>query len=462
MKTEIIISLNPGKNYEVIGQVPFSTTAEIDAKIAKAHQAQQGWAALDVQNRITVLEYLYNEFVKRKNEIGLLVTKEIGMPVSVRDAIDIDVGLRYMRGYLDYAPQWLAPEVVFQNAAEIHTLFFEPRGVMGVSIPWNFPFCNFVWGVIQNLVVGNAVVFKHSEQCALTGKLLEEIIMSSSLPEGICSQVYGDRNVGDYLMSLTLDGIYFTGSTAVGKHLYQVAAQKFIPALLELGGSAPAIVCDDADVSLTVESIYCNRFVNSGQTCDGLKRLIVHERLFDEVVTKLKKLLATKKVGDPEDPTTDIGPLVCQRQLTVLEEQVADALQKGATVVAGAKRPDACLGAYYEPTIFTSITFDMRVWKEEVFGLVLPIVSFQSDDEAIALANDTPYGLGAYVYTADHERALHISKCIQTGNVSINGANYYGRAEDPFGGYKYSGLGREHGKQGLRELSRSKLIALKK
>ncbi len=462
MKNQKLISLNPAKNYEEVGQISISTRSEIDQKIAAARAARESWAALGVKGRCELLEKLYQEFVRNQDEIGLLATKEMGIPASVRKAVDIGSGLQYMRGYLDFAEQWLAPQVVFEDDKEKHFLFFEPHGVAGVSIPWNFPFCNFVWGVIQNLVVGNTVVFKHSEECPLTGKLLEEIVDSVKLPKGVFNEVYGDGgDVGEYLMNTAIDIMYFTGSTRVGKHLYQVAAQKFIPAILELGGSGPGIVFPDADLSLTTEAIYFFRFANSGQTCDALKRLIVHRSIFDEVVERLKNLLLTKKIGDPEAPATDVGPLVAERQLIGLEDQVADAVKKGAKVITGGRRPPGLLGAYYEPTLLTNISFDMRVWKEEVFGPVLPIVPFESEEEAIRLANDTIYGLGGYIYTADNKRALHIAAKIKTGNISVNGTNYC-IPQDAFGGYKNSGLGREHGKTGLHEFCTKKIVALKK
>ncbi len=462
MKLQKIISLNPGKNYELIGEVAISTKSEIDTKIAQARAAQPAWAALGVKKRVEILEKLYHAFEKRKNEIGELATKEMGMPASVRNAIDIDMGLQYMRGYLDFAQEWLAPETVFENDKEIHYLLFESRGVAGISIPWNYPFLIFIWGIIQNLLAGNTVVFKHSEDCPLTGKLLEEIVQSANLPESVFNEIYGDgSDVGEYLMNSSIDLIYFTGSTGVGKHLYQVAAKKFIPALLELGGSAPGVVFDDADLAMAVESIYFNRFINSGQSCDALKRLIVQRTCFDEVVQRLKKLISTKKIGDPADTMTDLGPLVAERQLIAIESQVADAVQKGAKVITGGKRPAGLAGAYYEPTVLTDITFDMRVWQEEVFGPVLPIVPFDSEEEAIALANDTKYGLAAFVYTGDKERVVRVSSRIKAGNISVNNTSYV-IAQDPFGGYKDSGLGREHGRLGLRELSQAKLVATKK
>lgn len=461
MMLQKIISMNPSLNYQVIGEIDCSTRHEIATKIAKARVAQQVWAGFNLTERLVFLERLYQEFVRRKNEIRSIIVKEMGMPVAVCDKIDVDPGLNYMRGYLDHAQAWLLPEKTYEFKQEIHYLFFEPRGVAGISVPWNYPFSIFIWAVVQNLIVGNTIVLKHSEECPFTGKLLEEIIQSAGLPEGVFNEIYGDgSDVGEFLMKSDIDLVWFTGSTNVGKHLYQVAAEKLIPAILELGGSAPGIVFNDADIEMTIESIYANRFVNSGQTCDGLKRLIVHQDIFDLVVLELRNILLTKKIGPAEDPLTDIGPLVAERQVIGLEKQVSDAVRKGATVVIGAQRPMKLQGAYYEPTILTNITFDMAVWQEEVFGPVLPIVPFSTEDEAIVLANNSPYGLGGYVYTQDKERALRVSRRLQTGNVSVNDANYV-IPEDPFGGYKASGLGREHGKQGLRELCSVKLVALK-
>lgn len=461
MKSQKIVSLNPSKNYEIIGSIDPSTHHEIDTAIINAHEAHPAWSRLTVTERVTFLERAYQEFIRRKNDIRSIIAQEMGMPVAIGN-FEIDYGLRYLRGYLDYAQQWLAPEIVYEDKHEIHYLYYEPKGVAGVSVPWNYPFSIFIWGVMQNLVVGNTVVFKHSEDCIFTCKLLQEIMEAAQLPQGVFNTIYGTgMEAGDYLMNGNIDLIWFTGSTGVGKHLYQVAATKLIPAILELGGSAAGIVFEDADLQSTIESIYINRFVNSGQTCDGLKRLIVHTSIFDDVVAALQKIVASKKIGPADDPTTDIGPLVAQRQVIAIEQQVDDALQKDAKVIIGAKRPQGLHGAYYKPTILTNITFDMKVWKEELFGPVLPIVPFTTQEEAIALANDSVYGLGGFVYTQNKERALQVSRLLQTGNVNVNTASYV-IAQDPFGGYKQSGIGREHGKAGLQELTSLKVIAMKK
>lgn len=460
--SEKIISLNPSKNFEVIGQINISKNNEIDNKISKAKEAFKKWKDLGFKGRNEYLEKLYLEFKKRKKEIVSMVAREMGFSVSTNSIYDFDMGLRYFRGYLDNVEQWLSTQIIYEDANEIHYQILEPIGVVGISIPWNYPFCNFVWAVIQNLVVGNTIVFKHSENSALTGKLLEDITQSINLPDGVFNEVYGNgSDAGEYLMNSDIDYIYFTGSTAVGKHLYQVAAKNFVPIMLELGGSAAGIVFEDADLNETFESVYINRFINNGQTCDGLKRLIVQNKIFDEVVVCLKKILENKKIGDAENEKTDLGPLVNERQLNRLEDQVQDAISKGAKIVTGGKRPHNLKGAYYEPTILTNIKFDMKVWKEEVFGPVLPIVSFDSLQEAINLANDTIYGLGGYIYTKDKARAFSVANKLKTGNININNSNY-NVPNDPFGGYKNSGIGREHGKIGFIELCNKKVIAYKK
>ncbi len=310
------------------------------------------------------------------------------------------------------------------------------------------------------MVAGNTVVFKHSEECPLTAQLIESVI-NSHLPKGVFNQIYGTGSEGDFLVHQAVDLICFTGSTKVGTYLYRQAAKKFVKAILEMGGSAPGVIFADADIDHILESIYFNRFLNSGQMCDALKRLLVHESIYEETVTKLKHLLQTKKLGDPANEITDIGPLVTQRQVILLEAQVKDAITKGAKIEIGGKRPVHLHGAFFEPTLLTNVTSNMRVWKEEVFGPVLPILSFKTDTEAILLANDTSYGLGAYIYTQNEQKAQLIAKQLKSGMVSINGVSYL-QPTDPFGGYKFSGKGREHGKFGFADVTQIKVVAKKK
>jgi succinate-semialdehyde dehydrogenase/glutarate-semialdehyde dehydrogenase len=381
----------------------------------------------------------------------------MGMPISdsrgdASDAID------YFTWYLDNANKYLSPEQVYANATTINTVFYEPLGVAAVITPWNFPMSNFVWGAAQSLIAGNVVVYKTSEECPLFGKLLEETILSAGLPVGVFAEIYGDGAVGDFLAHQDVNLISFTGSTKVGKRLYQVGGEKFIKVVCELGGSAPGIVFADANLDEAIDLIYGNRFGNSGQMCDALKRLIVDKTIFDAVIQRLKKKLQSVKIGPAEEESTELGPLVAERQVQLLEEQVKDAVDKGATIITGGKRPAGLNGAYYEPTILINLSKDMRVWHEEVFGPVLPILAFADEAQAIRMANDTRYGLGAYVYTTDKEKALTAAAQIETGMVSINTAGYV-KPSSPFGGVKDSGIGRQHGKFGFAEVTQPKVIA---
>jgi acyl-CoA reductase-like NAD-dependent aldehyde dehydrogenase len=292
-------------------------------------------------------------------------------------------------------------------------------------------------------------------------KKLEELAGIAKIPAGVLGFVYGDGKVGDMLAHADIDMLCFTGSTKTGKYLYTVAAEKFIPVVMEMGGSAPGIIFADVNLSEVIDTVYANRFVGGGQMCDGLKRLIVHKSRFDEVVSILTEKIKAKKIGLAIDPATEVGPLVAERQVKALEIQVADARAKGATIVIGGNRPAGLNGAFYEPTLVTGVTKDMKVWTEETFGPILPIVSFTTEAEAIELANDTAYGLGAYIFTQDKSLMERVASKIQSGMVGQNNLSYI-KPYDPFGGYKQSGIGREHGKYGFEDVTQVKVVAREK
>ena len=451
-----LVSTNPSRNYEILGEVAVSTPGEVSAAVAKARAARPGWQALGVRGRVAILEKLVHVFKKGKDAFALMTCREMGRPIGGAEAT-MDLGLSYWDWYLAHGEDCLKPYETYRDEKEIAEVFYEPAGVAAVIVPWNFPFSNFTWGVGQNLVAGNTVVFKISEEVPLFGKLLDAAFVEAGVPEGVFNQLYGAGDVGAALLEQDVDLMCFTGSTATGRRVYQAATDKMIPALLEMGGSDPGIVFADADVPRIIEKIYEARFRNSGQICNALKRLIVHESRSEEVVSALATILKSKRVGDPEDRTTDIGPLCAKRQLELLESQVEDARAKGATIVAGGRKPDGLKGAFYEPTILIDVTRDMRTWREEVFGPVLPIVTFKTTDEALGLAKDTPYGLGGYIFTEDKELAVKIARELRVGMVQINKSTA-NRACNPFGGRGISGLGMENGIFGFHDVSRRKLI----
>lgn len=455
-----IISKNPSKNFQENGFIESSSFDEISEKVNLAHQTKDKWANLEIKERVNSLKKVVSAFEQKKDELALLISKEMGMPIS-QAFDDINMGISYFQWYFENAEKYLTPEITYEDETSIHKVFYEPKGVVAVIIPWNFPFSNFVWQVGQNLIAGNVVVLKHSEEVPLFAKEIEKIFESSNFPKGVFNQVFGNAEVGEFLVNQNIDMICFTGSTNVGKKLYKIGADKFISALMELAGSAPGIIFEDTDIDSVIDSIYINKFLNCGQVCDGLKRLIVHENKFDEVVNKLKQILLSKKIGIAEDRSTEIGPLVSKKQLEVLKEQVQDAIDKGANLIFGGKQPQNLLGAFFEPTLLTSIKSNMKVWNEEIFGPVLPIISFKTYEEAIALANDTKYGLGGYVFTNNKNLYTKTVKDLKTGMITQNNLTYVMPC-NPFGGYKKSGLGREHGKYGFHEVCQIKVIAMEK
>jgi acyl-CoA reductase-like NAD-dependent aldehyde dehydrogenase len=455
-----IISTNPSRNYEILGKVPVATEQDIADAYQIARIAQPKWAVLSLKERKSAIESFLSLCKDHAEEIAQIVSQEMGKPIKHSRA-QITDSFRYFHDYMEMSEEALQSEVVFEDDTQRHYVIREPLGVIICITPWNFPFLNIPWQAGQALIAGNTILYKPSEEIVLFAELMKKLIEQSDLPEGVFTILQGDGQVGEALVKQPIDAILFTGSTKTGQRITELAAKNSTKVLTEMGGSAPGIIFEDADVSAIITTLYTMRFDNTGQYCDGLKRLLVHESKLDEVLTALKIINQTKKVGDALDESTDFGPLVAKRQLDVLKGQVADALQKGAKILFGGKEPKGLQGAYYEPTVLTDITFDMRVWKEEVFGPVLPAVTFKTEEEAIKLANDTIYGLAAFVFTTDKERYWRVAKQLQTGIVAHNNALYFS-TKSPFGGYKASGNSRAGGIEGFHEVTQIKLISEEK
>lgn len=452
-----INSTNPSDNYSDLGSVESTSETNVKKIVTIAKQAQKEWSSISLIYRISVLRELYDTFVLKKEVIAQSISLEMGMPIKLaRD--EVQYGLNYYLWYLDNAIWSLFPEIVFDNHTEIHTVYYEPKWVIAAITPWNYPFMLCIWACIQPLLAGNVVIWKISKEVILTGKLIGSMIENSALPHGVWTEIYGDGKTGDMLTDQDIDGITFTGSTNVGQHLSKKAFEKWITAVMELGWSAPGIICEDADIDSVLETIYFMRFSNSGQMCDGLKRLIVYRSRYDELVEKLGKKLKSMKLWNPLDETIDIGPLVSESQLQNITRQFEDAIQKWAIIESQLSINKKLSGAYFTPTILGKITRDMLIWKEEVFGPILPIITYDSIEESLELANDTIYGLGAYVFTENRDVFDYLARHIQSGMVQMNNVNYC-IPSDPFGGYKSSGIGREHGKQWFHELCNIKVIS---
>lgn len=455
-----LISTNPAKNYEEVGSVTISTKKDVRAAFSAAKDAFPAWRDLGFEGRKPYFKKFIEVYKSKADKISELQTKEMGKPLS-ESKDEVDGNSEWISGQLENAAEMLAVELLDDLEERKLELHHEPFGVAAVITPWNFPAGQMFMGVMQVLIGGNTVVTKHSEECPLTSQLLDECMKEAGFPDGVFTTIYGDGSVGEMLLAEDIDLIHFTGSSKVGQLMYQKAAEKFIPCVLEMGGSSPAVVFEDVDLTKTCDSVYEERFLNCGQVCCAVKRLIVHESIMDEVVAGLKACAEKQILGDPLDSATTQGPLVAKRQLDVLLEQVEDAKAKGATFVTGGNAREELGGAYFEPTIVTDVTPDMKIFSEETFGPLLTVVPFSTEEEAVKLANDTEFGLSAFVYSDDLDRAMRVSQALEAGQISINGALYFSRSA-PFGGYKKSGMGRGDGKLGYRFITQQKVISIPK
>ncbi len=450
-------SINP-HDQSVVGEVEVATKKDVGRAVAKAKRTFEFWRETSVKKRASYVEKFAKEILKRKEKVAKLSTLEMGKPYS-ESLADIDWDQDYLKFYIEQGPKILKDEIIQKTKKVTRKVVHEPLGVCAVITPWNYPYGLAVLGIIPNLIVGNTVVFKPSEYTPLCGQEVMKILKKVGLPEGVVNLVQGDGRVGRMLVDSDIDFVWFTGSSKVGQEIYQKCAQKFIRCLLELGGSSPAIVMDDADIDSALENVYWGRFSNCGQVCSAIKRLFVHQKIYQEFVKRLVKRVKKAKVGNPLGDV-DFGPLVSQKQLKLFQEQVQDAVKKGAKVEVGGHQPkDKSLrkGNYYLPTVLTNVNFRMRALPEEVFGPVLPIIPFNTVNQVIEMANRTEYGLTAEIYTQNLELARKIANKLEAGTVSINSNDYFSPT-CPFGGYKKSGLGREGGKYGFHELTQIKYV----
>jgi len=457
----ILISTNPAKNYQSVGEIEISTPSDVKEAVEKAKAVKKEWNELGVVERVKLLKPIISLLLEQKEEIANLITNEVGKTI-LEARCEVDDTIEDIKHYLEDGLIYLAEEVFQENDSKKNIVQKEPWGVSAVIAPWNWPLEMSEWGIIPNLISGNPVVFKPSEESPLVGQKFADLISKLNLPEGVFNIIQGASDVGEKLIDSDINLVWFTGSTRVGQKVFAKAGKKFIKSIMELGGSSPTLVFDDVKIDdALINNIYFGRFTNCGQACSAIKRLFVQENIFDEVVEKLVAKVKSIKVGDPLDENIGIGSLVAERQLILLEEQVKDALNKGAKIECGGKKPENLLGAYYLPTVLTNVSFDMKVLKEEVFGPALPVIPFKTEEEVIKMANNTEYGLSAEVYTQDIERARRVANQIQAGRVTINTPRGSG-LNCPFGGYKKSGMGREHGKWGFNELTQVKHIKIRK
>jgi succinate-semialdehyde dehydrogenase/glutarate-semialdehyde dehydrogenase len=329
----------------------------------------------------------------------------------------------------------------------------EPYGVIGIISPWNYPFATPATEVLAALVAGNAVILKPSEFTSLCALELQRLLWLAGVPQDVFRVVVGYGATGAALIDSNIDKLIFTGSVATGKRVAQVAAGRLLPVVLELGGKDPMLVLEDADVDVASSGAVWGAFVNAGQACLSVERCYVHRKIHKDFVEACVEKTRRLRVGNGMDPSTDVGPLIHEMQLRIVESHVDEARSRGARAVAGGKRLPELGPNFYAPTVLVDVTHDMRIMREETFGPVLPIMAFDSEEEAIGLANDSEFGLAASVWTRNRGRGERVARRISAGTVMVNDVvSCYGINEAPHGGVKASGIGRTHGSFGLEEM----------
>jgi aldehyde dehydrogenase (NAD+) len=433
---------------EVIGTIPAGTPEDVDRAARCAADAFAEWSATSREERSKTLERVQEALSARTTEIATLISQEVGMPFTLSNLIQ--VGLPVMSFA---AAAQLATEFPFEEEVGNSLIVREPVGVVGAITPWNYPLHQIAAKVAPALAAGCTVVLKPSEVAPLNAFILAEILDDIGLPPGVFNLVTGvGPIVGEAIASHPLvDMVSFTGSTRAGKRVMQLAAEGVKRVALELGGKSPNVILEDADLSAAVPAGVAACYINSGQTCSALTRMLVPRSRLAEVEALAVETAETYKPGDPFEGDTRLGPLVSSTQLERVRGYINKGVDEGATLLTGgAELPDGLDKGYFvRPTVFSNVTRDMTIAQEEIFGPVLSIIPYDTEEEAVDIANDTVYGLAGGVWAGDKAHAERVARRLRSGQVEVNGGGFNPLA--PFGGYKQSGIGRELGKYGLEE-----------
>jgi len=442
---------------EVIASVPEGTAADVDAAVAAAKAAFPAWSALSAEERAGYLMAIHAGLDARTDELAETIAKEVGMPLMLSKIIQ--AGLP--KANFAIAAQLLG-SYPFEEQVGNSLVVREAIGVVGCITPWNYPLHQIALKVAPALAAGNTVVLKPSEVAPINAFILAEVIHEAGLPAGVFNLVTGvGPVVGEAIAAhADVDMVSFTGSTRAGKRVAEVASQTVKKVSLELGGKSANVILPDADLGRAVADGVGKCFLNSGQTCTALTRMLVPREKLGEVEQIAAATAAAFTPGNPFDPASRLGPLVSAAQRERVRGFIRTGIEEGATLVAGGAETPEGLGQGYfvAPTVFSNVTRDMTIAREEIFGPVLSIIPYDTEEEAIEIANDTIYGLAGGVWAGDADRAKAVARRIRAGQVEVNGGAFNVMA--PFGGYKQSGLGREAGKFGLEEFLEVKALQL--
>ena len=448
--------INPATE-EIIGKIPVGSKKDIDNAASAARIAFDSWSKSSIKTRIDILNALSNALKERGEEIAQTITAEVGTPIGYSRVAMVGTPRVVSRSYAKILENFNWEEKVRNSI-----ICKEPIGVCAFITPWNFPLHQIIGKVAPAIAAGCTMILKPSKEAPLSAFILADILHEIGLPSGVFNLVSGHGSeIGNYMSSHPeVDMVSFTGSTGAGISVSEAAATTVKRVTLELGGKSANVALEDADPTLVAKKAIGACHQNSGQTCSALTRLIIPESMSQEVY----KIIADKNnsytVGDPLEESTRCGPMVSLRQQKSVNEYIESGINEGATLISGGLGvPEGISKGYYvKPTIFANVSSNMKIWKEEIFGPVLVIATYKSEEEALRLANDSIYGLSGGVWSKDEGRAIEFAKDMRTGQVSVNGGAF--NVSAPFGGYKLSGNGRELGTHGLNEFLEIKSIQL--
>lgn len=451
-----IQSINPA-TLEVLGEVPVFSKNDVFQAVAAARWAQSQWHQIGFKKRAEYILKARDVLLRDCDAMAGLISQENGKPVIEAIGNDIMPVMDLMTYFAQNTHRLLRREKIrlgkWSLVGRCSHLEFYPFGVVGVISPWNFPLSIPLGEVVMALMAGNTVVLKPSEYTSLVGVRIREIFAEVKLPHGVFQLVTGDGSAGAALVESGCDKIVFTGSVPTGKKIMQKCSETLTSITLELGGKDPFVVFDDADLDAASSAAVWGAFCNSGQVCASVERVYVQERVFDRfkdlVVQKTKKI----RQGMGQSLDVDMGAMTTEFQLKKVAEQIEQARQQGAQILAGGERNPDFKGYFFKPTVVTNIGHTFELMKDETFGPVLPLMKFSTEEEAVQLANDSDYGLNAYVWGGDRARLRRVASRIQAGTVNINESLFtHALPQTPWGGVKSSGLGRTHGAVGLMDL----------
>jgi acyl-CoA reductase-like NAD-dependent aldehyde dehydrogenase len=427
--------LNPATG-ALLSEFPELDAASIQAAVERARIFQPAWAARPVSERLEIFRRFRALLVERKEKLARTLTAEVGKPIT-QSRNEIEGTLGRIDFFLENVPKVLREESVLKEQKLEERITLEPLGIIANISAWNYPYYVGSNVFLPALMTGNAVLYKPSEYATLTGFEIMNLLGEAGLPDSLFTLLPGGGGIGAELLKARIDGVFFTGSYATGKKIAESVAGRMIRVQLELGGKDPVYVCDDVDVQAAAEATADGAFYNAGQSCCAVERIYVHRKIYEPFVAAFLKTVQGFKIGDPTDAATYIGPLARAAQIPILENQVADAVSKGARLAAGGKRMK---GNYFEPTVLLDATHAMKVMQDESFGPIIGIMAVDDDDEALKLMQDTPYGLTAGVYSKDRVRAERLLSRINAGSAYWNCCDRVS-PRLPWSGRGHSGIG---------------------